>query len=215
MRRKFKALLSAEVGDMGLSSKAVDELVELGLAGLADGSTDEEISGRVHSVVPFAKAMQAEYTRKVQEAKQSMASIALQSQVGGQGDANGEGEDMNVVAGQDIRKLIESVAESVSKNFESRLASLEAENTALKQNEARKQREALIRDKAKELGIPDFLMKRMSISDDADYVKELTEYKQDLVTNKLMPADDAGEMGSRHQAMVDAAKAWAESLPNR
>ena len=58
-------------------------------------------------------------------------------------------------------------------------------------------------------------MKRFSIADDADYVKELTDYKQELVNNKLMSADNAGEKGTEEQAMKDAAKSWAESLPNR
>ena len=68
--------------------------------------------------------------------------------------------------------------------------------------------------KAKELGIPDFLMKRFSLADDADIDKELTDYKQELVTNSLMSADGADFMSSSEQAAKDDAKKWADSLPN-
>ena len=57
-------------------------------------------------------------------------------------------------------------------------------------------------------------MKRFSIADDADIEKELTEYAQDLVNNKLMSKDSAHELSSSEEAMRKEAKAWAESLPN-
>ena len=58
-------------------------------------------------------------------------------------------------------------------------------------------------------------MKRVSFADDADLDKELEEYKQELVTNNLMPKEQAHETGSNKQAMEASAKAWAESLPNK
>ena len=103
----------------------------------------------------------------------------------------------------------------MQQKYDTELASLKSENANLKAAEAKKVRDGEIAAKAKELGIPDFLMKRFSIADDADYVKELTDYKQELVNNKLMSATDAGEKGTEEQAMKDAAKSWAESLPNR
>ena len=92
---------------------------------------------------------------------------------------------------------------------------MKEENETLKAAEAKKEREAKISAKAKELGIPEFLMKRFSIADDADFEQELLSYKQDLVNNKLMPAGSAGEQGSSEQAIKDSAKSWAESLPNK
>ena len=201
MKKKFKQFLSEKVKDMGLTDKAIDELVEAGLAGLADNASDDDIKARVDSVVPFAKAMQAEYTRKVQEAKQSQQ----------QSRKEGEGGEGNEGGARDIQSLVEAAM----KPHMERIAALENENKALKAAETKKAREAQISAKAKELGIPDFLMKHFSIADDADFVKELTDYKQELVNNKLMPADSAGEQGSATQAMTDAAKAWAQSLPNK
>ena len=201
MKKKFKQFLSEKVKDMGLTDKAIDELVEAGLAGLADNASDDDIKARVDSVVPFAKAMQAEYTRKVQEAKQSQQ----------QSRKEGEGGEGNEGGARDIQSLVEAAM----KPHMERIAALENENKALKAAETKKAREAQISAKAKELGIPDFLMKHFSIADDADFVKELTDYKQELVNNKLMPAESAVEQGSVTQAMTDAAKAWAQSLPNK
>lgn len=207
MKKKFLQFLSEKIKDMGLSDKAVNELVELGSAGLSDTSSDEDIRAKVDSVVPFAKAMQGEFTRKVQEAKQSQQNQP-QSQYGGQNGKGGEGDNASNQAILDQLKAMQQ-------KYDTELASLKSENANLKAAEAKKVREGEIAAKAKELGIPDFLMKRFSIADDADFVKELTEYKQELVNNKLMSADDAGERGTAEQAMKDAAKSWAESLPNR
>ncbi len=199
MKKKFLQFLSEKIKDLGLSDKAVSELVDAGSAGLADDASDDDIKAKVDSVVPFAKAMQGEYTRKVQAIKQSRK----QSQ-DGEGDGEGEGDDKNIPAWfKDWEK---------QKNDENE--ALKAEIAELKAAKSKEEREAQIAAKAKELGIPDFLMKRFSIAEDADFVKELTDYKQDLVTAKLMPAESAGEQGTSEQAMKDAAKAWAETLPN-
>ena len=207
MKKKFLQFLSEKIKDMGLSDKAVNELVELGSAGLSDTSSDEDIKAKVDSIVPFAKAMQGEFTRKVQEAKQSQQNQS-QSQNGGPNGKGGEGDNASNQAILDQLKAMQQ-------KYDTELASLKSENANLKAAEAKKVRDGEIAAKAKELGIPDFLMKRFSIADDADYVKELTDYKQELVNNKLMSADDAGERGTAEQAMKDAAKSWAESLPNR
>lgn len=201
MKKKFKTLLSEKTKDMGLSDKAVDELVELGVIGLADNASDDDITAKVNSIVPFAKSMQAEYTRKVQEAKQS-----LQHSTEEEGKKGGEGDTTN-----QLQKLLDDY----KKTFEERMTTLETENQTLKAAKLKEAREAQISAKAKELGIPDFMMKRFSVADDADYVKELTDFKQELVNNKLMPESAAGEQGNKTQAMAEAAKAWAQSLPNK
>lgn len=208
MKKKFTTLLSAQIKDMGLSEKAISELVELGIVGLKDDSSDEEITAKVNSVVPFAKAMQGEFTRKVQEAKQSQQSHQQSKKNEGKNGNGGEGDEGKDAGIPDWFKAYKAENDAA-------LAALKEENETLKAAEAKKDREAKIAAKAKELGIPEFLMKRFSIAEDADYEQELAAYKQDLVTNKLMPADSAGEQGSSEQAMKDSAKSWAESLPNK
>ena len=209
MKKKFTQFLSEKIKDMGLSEKAVTELVELGSAGLKDDASDDDIKAKVDSVVPFAKIMQGEYTRKVQDAKQSLQQSNRNRVVEGGSDDGDEGKNK----GGDNE--IPAWFKEIQKSYDDKISALETENASLKAAKAKEQRDGLIAAKAKELGIPDFLMKHISLEDDADFSKVLTEYKQELVNNKLMPADQAGEQGTAEQAMKDAAKSWAESLPNK
>lgn len=209
MKKKFTQFLSEKIKDMGLSEKAVTELVELGSAGLKDDASDDDIKAKVDSVVPFAKIMQGEYTRKVQDAKQSLQQSNRNR--GGEGGSDDGDEGKNKGGDNEIPAWFKDI----QKSYDDKISALENENASLKAAKAKEQRDGLIAAKAKELGIPDFLMKHISLEDDADFSKVLTEYKQELVNNKLMPADQAGEQGTAEQAMKDAAKSWAESLPNK
>ena len=190
MKKKFRKLLSEKCKDMGLTDKALDDLVEIGAEGLADDASDEDIAAKVDSLVPYAKAMQGEITRKTQRPKPQSKKP----------QSNDEGEDE---------------APEGFKPFQKKLTDLETENAALKAEKAKTTRQAEISAKAKKLGIPDYLMKRVSFAEDADLDKELADYKQELVTNNLMPKEQAHETGSSKEAMEADAKAWAESLPNK
>ncbi|WP_278583050.1 hypothetical protein [Coprobacter fastidiosus] len=201
MKKKLLTLLTGKCKDMGLTEKALGELVELGSEGLSDDASDEDIVKKVDSLVPFAKAMQAEITRKTQK-KQSTTKQSTEEEEG-----NGEGENKG---GNDVPEWFKTEMQKRDKQ----ISDLIKENETLKANETKKSRSEQIAAKAKELGIPDFLMKRFSIADDADIEKELTEYAQDLVNNKLMSKDSAHELSSSEEAMRKEAKAWAESLPN-
>lgn len=196
MKKKFRKLLSEKCKDMGLTDKALDDLVEIGAEGLADDASDEDIAAKVDSLVPYAKAMQGEITRKTQRPKPQSKKP----------QSNDEGEDEG---GNDDE------APEWFKPFQKKLTDLETKNAALKAEKAKTTRQAEISAKAKKLGIPDYLMKRVSFAEDADLDKELADYKQELVTNNLMPKEQAHETGSSKEAMEAAAKAWAESLPNK
>lgn len=202
MKKKLLTLLTSKCKDMGLTEKALGELVELGSEGLADDASDEDIAKKVDSLVPFAKAMQAEITRKTQK-KQSTTKQSAED-----GDGDGEGEN----------KGNENVPEwfkSEMKKRDEQIANLVKENETLKAAETKKSRAEQIAAKAKSLNIPDFLMENFSIADDADIDKVLTEFAQKLVNNKLMPKDTALELSGNEEAMKNEAKSWAESLPDK
>lgn len=196
MKKKFRKLLSEKCKDMGLTDKALDDLVEIGAEGLADDASDEDIAAKVDSLVPYAKAMQGEITRKTQRPKPQ----SKKPQSNDEGEDEGGNEDE---------------APEWFKPFQKKLTDLETENAALKSEKAKTTRQAEISAKAKKLGIPDYLMKRVSFAEDANLDKELADYKQELVTNNLMPEEQAHEKGSSKEAMEADAKAWAESLPNK
>lgn len=202
MNKKFFSILQDKCKDFGLSEKAIEDLAKAGSEGITDDTSDEDIQKKADSLVPYAKLMQAEVTRKAQKVEPQLKQAAQQQQQqtgGGSDDNNGE------VIPEWFRKY--------KAETDSSLEALKKENTTLKAERAKADRASEITSKAKSLGIPDFLMKRISLADDADIEKELTEYKQELVTNKLMPAEQADLRSSSDQAAKDEAEAWANALP--
>lgn len=200
MKIKLRKTLSELCKDMGLTDKALDELTEIGLQGLDEKASDEDITKTANSLVPYAKLMQGEITRKMRKSNHNQP-----KQSDGEGDGEGEGGNKDGIAA--------IIAEQLAP-FKEQLNKLQSENDALKAEKAKGERSALIAAEAKKLGIPEYLMKRIAIADDADITKELTEFKQDLVNNNLMPKDAASELGAKEDAMKADAKAWAATLPN-
>lgn len=194
MKKKFRTALSERCKDFGLTDKALDDLTELGIKSLKDDASDEDITKAVDLLVPYAKAIQGEITRKTRKTTQSAEKPS-------DGEGKGEGEK----SGEEMPEW--------AKGFQAKLDALEKENATLKAEKTKTERAALIAEKAKKLSIPDYLMKRVSFADDADLDKELADYKQELVTNNLMPKDATSEKGGKDEAMKADAKSWAESLP--
>lgn len=201
MNKELRKTLSELCKDMGLTDKALDELAEIGSQGLDENSSKEDIKKAVDLLVPYAKMMQGEITRKTRNNKHNQPKPSAS-------EGEGEGDD----GGNDAIAAI--IAQQLAP-FKAQLEKLQGENDALKAEKAKGERLALIAAEAKKLGIPEYLMKRIAIADDADIVKELTDFKQDLVNNNLMPKDAASELGQKEDAMKADAKAWAESLPNK
>ena len=197
MKKKLLAALTAKCKQYGLTPKAIEELVEIGASDLTEESTDDEIAAKVDSLVPYAKAMQGEITRKSRK-----KSSAKPSKDEGDGEG-GDGE-----TGEDDEP-------AWMKKFNERLEALETENKTLKEEKAKTERASLIADKAKKHGIPEYLVKRMSFAEDADLDKELSDLKQDLVNNNLMPKDRSHELGTSEEEAKAAAEAWAQTLPDK
>ena len=149
------------------------------------------------SLVPYAKAMQGEITRKSRKKSSTKPS-----------KDEGDGEEEDGEPGEDDEP-------AWMKKFNERLESLETENKTLKEEKAKTERASLIADKAKKLGIPDYLVKRMSFAEDADLDKELSDFKQELVNNNLMPKDRSHELGTSEEEAKAAAEAWAQTLPDK
>ena len=201
MNTKLRKTISELCKDMGLTEKALDELAELGSQGLSDTSTDEDVKKAADLLVPYAKLMQGEITRKTSKRNQPVKSKKKDEPDEGEGDDDKDG-------------LAALIREQLAP-FKEELESLKSENAALKAEKAKGERSALIVAKAKELGIPDYLLKRLAVDDDADIAKELGEFKQELVNNNLMPKDAASVTGTTADEMKAYAKSWAESLPNK
>ena len=194
MYKKLLTVLQAKCKDFGLSEKAIEDLATSGSEGVTDETSNEDIEKKADSLVPFAKLMQAEVTRKSQNKKP----VEKSAEDPKGGNSETEPEWFKTYKAEQEKQLKE----------------LKDENAAMKLEKSKAERGAAIAAKAKELGIPAFLMKHISLADDADVEKELTEYKQELITNNLMPADKANIISSSEQAAKDDAKVWANTLPN-
>ena len=197
MKKKLLAALTAKCKQYGLTPKAIEELVEIGASDLTEEATDDEIAAKVDSLVPYAKAMQGEITRKSRKKSSTKPS-----------KDEGDGEEEDGEPGEDDEP-------AWMKKFNERLEALETENKTLKEEKAKTERASLIADKAKKLGIPDYLVKRMSFAEDADLDKELSDFKQELVNNNLMPKDRSHELGTSEEEAKAAAEAWAQTLPDK
>lgn len=200
MKKKFRAALALRCKDLGLTDKAIDKLTELGCEGLDDDASEEDINTKVDAVFPFAQAMQSEITRKT--ANKQPQSVKQSKKEGSE-----EGENENETEVPDWFK-------TKMKGYDEALQKLQGENEALKAERTKSERSALISEKAKKLGIPDYLIKRVSFSDDVDLDKELKDFRQDLVNHNLVPREQTGELGDTDAEAKAAAKAWAESLPS-
>jgi len=197
MNKKLRKTLSELCKDMGLTDKALDELAEIGSQGLEETASDEDIKKSADLLVPYAKLMQGEITRKTSKRNQTPKS---------KGD---EGDE------DDEKKGIAAIIAEQLEPFKEQLNKLQTENDNLKAEKAKGERSKLIAEEAKKLGIPEYLIKRMNIADNADIAKELADFKQELVNNNLMPKDAAEEPGKTDEQMKADAKSWAESLPNK
>lgn len=197
MNTKLFEVLKTKCKSFGLTKKALEELTELVSSELTDESTDEEIAAKADLLVPYAKAMQGEITRKTRKSSTKK-----------QSEDEGDGEDESDT---DAPAWFKQYQQS----NDARIAALEQENSTLKAEKAATERATTIADKAKKLGIPEFMVKRLHIADDADIDAELTNFKQELVNNSLMPKGQAHEAGKVDltQAKEDA-KTWAAGLPD-
>lgn len=199
MNTKLFEVLKTKCKSFGLTKKALEELTELGSSELTDESTDEEIAAKADLLVPYAKAMQGEITRKTRKSSAKK-----------QSEDEGDGEDESDTE-------MPAWFKQYQQNNDQRIAALEKENNDLKAEKAATERATTIADKAKKLGIPEFMVKRIigSIAEDADVDAELANFKQELVNNSLMPKGQAHEAGKIDltQAKEDA-KSWAAGLPD-
>nr|DAI11614.1 MAG TPA: hypothetical protein [Bacteriophage sp.] len=193
MNKKLLTVLQDKCKDFGLSKTAIEDLCKTGSEGITDETSEEDIEKRADSLASYAKLMQAEVTRKAQKPNPDKP-------------ADKPGEDKN--NGEDEPEWFKKYKTATDK----KLADLETENATLKSEKSKAERTALINSTAKRLGIPSALMKHFSLEEDADVEKALTDFKQDLVTEKLMPADEADITSSSEQAAKDDAEAWAKTL---
>ena len=205
MKEKIKAKLQDAVKDYGLSDEAIESLVNLASKGLKDDASDDDITNEVNTFAEIGKAMQGETTRKVQAAKKQFEEDSKHD------DDEDESKGKKKGPSNDMPEWFKTWKAENDKQMEA----LKNENESLKSEKKNADRKAEIDGIVKELGIPDYLMKNYHIADDADARKQLTEFKQDLVNNKLLPKDAAGDRATEEAAIAAEAEDWVKNLPEQ
>ena len=200
MKEKFLEQFKDKVKDFGLSDKAIAALAEQGCEGFNDDTTEEDVTKQVDFMVRIAKSMQGEVTRKTQRTKDSK-------------DSTKDSKDSKDDKDGDDDGTPAWFAKFQSKQTEA-IDALKTELAEMKTAKSKADRDALIASKAKEMGIPAGLIKHVTIGEDEDIEQTLTNLKQELVNDKLLP-DGGGEKGSDDTAMTQAAEEWAKSLPDK
>jgi len=183
MNIKLRKSLSELCKDFGLTDKALDELAENGSQGLKDDSSDEDVKKVADSLVNFARMMQGEITRKTSKSKHEEEKSALLKQIE---ELKAKLQNPNPTPQPPKPSADEPEwFKSYREQQEQTIKQLKEEADKFKLEQAKRLRTEQINAKAKELGIPSFIMKNVAIADDADYEKVLSEIKQELVNNSL------------------------------
>lgn len=198
MKTKFTSILKDKCKDFGLTEQAIKELAEMGFEGLTDESSEEDLSKAVEKLVPVAKMMQKEITRKFDKNKKPSEDKPSKPE-DKPDEGKGEGVEMPAWA----------------KALNDKMDALKAENDSLKAEKAKSDRKSSIQATAKKMGIPEALMKHYHIDDDADIETSLTEFKQDLISSNLMPKDATHESSRVEATMKESAKSWANTLADK
>lgn len=213
MNKKLLKVLQDKCKDFGLTDKAIEELAKLASDGLTDESSDEDIEKKADSVVPYAKAMQGEITRKSQKTNPKTTKTK-------QSKKEGEDEDDEDEDDEDFENAPKWF-KAYKKQNDAAVAKLQEENEALKAEKAKGERKSHIEELAKKAGVsPKMMEAQIALheaydeGDDEAINKALATIKQVSVNESLPNEDNASILSTSEQAMKDDADAWAKSLPD-
>ena len=210
MNKKLLKVLQDKCKDFGLTDKAIESLAEQGSDGLNDETSDEDIEKKADSLVPFAKLMQGEVTRKTQ--KQTPKPKTKPSKK--EGEEEEEEEEVD-------ETQMPAWFRTYKKQNNAAIKKLTEENESLKAEKKTSERKSHIADLAKKAGVSEKMMEAQIAlheayeeGDDESVNKALAAIKQVSVSENLPSADEANILSSSEKAMTDDAKAWANSLPD-
>ena len=213
MNAKLLKVLQDKCKDFGLTDKAIEELAKLASEGLTEESSDEDIEKKADSVVPYAKAMQGEITRKSQKTNPKQKTKPSKKE--------GEEEDVEDEEDDEGDDKMPKWFKAYKKKNDDAIAALQRENEQLKAEKTKGERKSHVAELAKKAGVSEKMMEAQLAlheayeeGDDDAVNAALAQIKQVSVTEKLPSADETSILSSSEQAMKDDADAWANSLPD-
>lgn len=213
MNKKLLKVLQDKCKDFGLTDKAIEELAESASEGLSEESSDEEIEEKANSLVPYAKMMQGEITRKSRKPIHKTTKPKTSKKEDEEEDVEEEDDDELENAPKWFKAF--------KKQNDATIAKLKEENATLKAERTKGERKSHIAELAKKAGVSEKMMEAQIAlheaydeGDDEAINRALANIKQVSVNENLPSEDTASILSSSEQAMKDDAEAWAKSQPD-
>lgn len=166
MKEKIFSALKTKFSNLGFSAKAIEGVAEsLAATGLVN---DENLDAIVEGQKSALSAMQAEIDRRVTSAVEEAKAEAKNAASGNGGNQNNTNEPNNSFDAEAFKaELLKTIRE---------------EQAAIaQQSQQAAQRSADIAAKAKEFGIPEKFVSKLSIGQDADLDEYFKGVKQDMI----------------------------------
>lgn len=192
MNKKLFVKVKDLCKDTGLSEKYLTTITEKMGGSIEDDSTDEAaIESMANQIADIAKETQSEATRW----------------------ANGKKDPKNPKEPDDSKDPADPKNPKAPINpSDARIKALEDEINGLKGNKAKEEREAAIKAAQAKHKIPEWRMKGVVVPEDQDPDSYLAEIAQDLITQKLMPANTEGMKAASEKATDELADSLLESI---
>lgn len=183
--------VKAKCKDNGLSEKYLKAITEKIGGSVEDDSTDETaIEEMANQIADIAGETQGEATRWASKK-----------------DSKEKEKEKEKESESEKEKQPEKDSETAKE-----INSLKEKLALLEGNATKSQRDAAIKAAQEKHKIPDWRMKGVAIPDDQDPETYLAEIKQDLITQKLMPADSEGVKTVTEKQVDEAANSLLESI---
>lgn len=202
MNKQLFAKVKEKTNDYGLSEKYVTALTEKLGGSVDDDSTDEQaIEQAANLIADVAKDSQGEATRWANKAKEKTKPNKKSEK--NEDEDNTETEE-NDNKGEDKK----------GNPTDKRIAEMQRQIDELKAERVKGERSALVRASFDRHKIPAFIRDRFAetIPQDADVEEAVAAFKQECITNGLMPASAEGAKTASEKQVDEAADALLDSI---
>lgn len=180
--------------DTGLSEKYLTAITEKMGGSIEDDSTDEAAIEEVaNHIADVAKESQGEATRWANKAKEQM-------------------EPKEPKEPKDPKDPKEPKDGKDPKESDKRISELQEEMDKMKQEQAKKEREASVKAALDKHGIPEWRRKGLVIPEEEDPDTYCAGLKQDLITQNLIPEDPESVKSASVKNVDEASDALLESI---
>lgn len=205
---KKKLLEALKTKFMGIDEAVLERMATK----RAEGLTDESKITAIVDGITIQDVVKSYGDYRANEAAAS--SVSNYEEKHGLKDGKPVTKGVNEETGKEGKKTY--TADELDSYFNSKMEEkwkpYQQEIDAYKAEKAKSERQALITNKAKELGLSDNDMEYVTVPEDKDVAEFLTGYKQSLINRGLKPAESEGAQVGDEQVQNAVADDWLGSL---